>query len=362
MLKELCRQHTNLNEEEIEVLEKLNFAISYFSRLSGADIFIDCFKENDKKAVVVAHSRPENKSLYHKNIEGEYVFPQNEPMVFYTKKTGIVMSEGKAVNQENRAVLQKTVPIMHNDKIIAVLIEETDVTKNLRKNQHIKKVEKESEQLGNLINALKTREKQIYEKTALIQEMHHRTKNNLQTLCSIMNMQARRIKSEEAKRVLNENINRMKGMAAFHTVIMNEASDNISLNRIIEQLAANISDYASALNKYIKINISGEDIKIDAEKAQSIVLAVNEALTNSVKHGYDEDSEGVINIKLIDDNGMLSISIEDDGRGFSVDEAAAKKESMGIKLMEMLIEDKLEGKLQIISNCVKTTIRMEVKR
>ena len=360
MLRELCIKHTELTEEEIAALEELNSALSYFTGLSDADIFIDCFERGDKKAVVVAHSRPDTNSLYNRNIEGEYVYPQNEPIVFYTKKTGITMSEGKAVSQENKVVMKKTVPVLHNDKVIAVLIKETDVTKNYEKNQHIEKVEKESELLGNLIMELKNTEKEIFEKNILIQELHHRTKNDLQTICSIMSMQARRVESDEAKRVLYENINRLKSMAEFHTVTMSAASGMISLNELLEKIVSNINEYTDALGKSIEIRLSGDEIRIDSEKAQSIVLAVNEALTNAIKHGYATMDEGTIEVVLSEKGGVLEIKVEDNGQGFCTDEGRLSRPSMGMKLMELLIEDKLGGRVIICSSPDGTDVKMQI--
>lgn len=291
-IENLCAKYTDLEKEDVEEIESFAYRLEHFSELAESDVFIDCFSSDMKKGVVVAHGRPAEKSQYRRNITGDIVLPKNEPMVFYTMETGKPIRDAKGFSQEGKWVLQRTLAIDNKKgRRIGVLIEERDVTESIEANIKLRKIENRDRAL---LTAGEADEAggDVIDRFSMIQEMHHRIKNSLQIISSILSMQERRSRLQETKDVLKDNINRINNIARIHETLMSDDKDSISLNDQISILASSMMNYASSENKRIVINVTGDRVIVPVSRIIPLLMVVNELLTNSIRHGYAEEKSG----------------------------------------------------------------------
>lgn len=345
-IDQICREYTNLTETDIEQVCSLANNIDQFCELIQADLFIDCMTLNDAYAIVVEHGRPVAHSLYSENIRGCLVERNNEPIVFEALKTGVALGDATARSQEGKWVIQNTVPQRNVDgKIIAVLIVERDVTEvitNRQKLQQLKVRYNESSIYSNT-GDLKC---DFVNKDEMLQETNHRIKNNLQMISSILSMQSRRCYTEEAKNVIKDNINRINCIANVHEILMSTTGNNVDLLEQLQLLAQNLMNYANFEKKNIEISIIGPSVELDSKKITTILIIVNELVTNSIKHAYLERNNGKIIITIKRGKLYLGITVEDNGKGYDLKKLYPSEKGLGTELIEIMITGELNGNIK----------------
>ncbi len=209
------------------------------------------------------------------------------------------------------------------------------------------------------ITEVREKEKELILKSVAMREIHHRVKNNLQTIASLLSLQSRRVKDERVKKAFADSINRMLSIAVTHEILAQNGIDEIDLKEIIVKIKNSTLKFGIPYLKKIDISINGDSITISSGKAASIALVVNELLQNSLSHAFKDKKEGQIEISL--QKGILysSVSIIDNGNGFDVYEI--KKESLGLDIVKSIVEDKLQGYLNISSSVSGTKILFDFK-
>lgn len=149
MIKELCQEYSNLNSEEIDKVIDISKSLDLMANFYESDVFIDILTKNQEEAIVVAHGKAKNNSIYKNTVVGKKALSINEPGVINTLLTGVTSKDIKALTQEYKLVRQSIQPIELNEKTIAVLIVEKDISKELKDEFDTNK--KESKELINLI-------------------------------------------------------------------------------------------------------------------------------------------------------------------------------------------------------------------
>ena len=198
--------------------------------------------------------------------------------------------------------------------------------------------------LVNDVTELRETEAEIKIKTAMIKEVHHRLKNNLQLLISIMRMQIRRAQTEEARELLSEAMNRLKSMAVIHDSLSHGESEILNLSDALAQIAAQIQMSIAAPHRQIHIHFTHvDDIQLPTNKVTACALVFNELLLNSVKHGFGEHASGEIRIQLYDRGDAIELIMEDSGRGLPDDFSPEKSASVGLDIIRTLVQDDLKG-------------------
>lgn len=187
-------------------------------------------------------------------------------------------------------------------------------------------------------------------KSVAIKEMHHRVKNNLQTIASLLRLQMRRTKNEETKEVLGESMNRILSIASTHEVLSQSGVDEVMLGAVI----GNIRSYTL---RYFEnplcadIVIEGDDFTVDSDIASTIAMVVNELLQNSFKYAFNDRVDGDKGlVRIIVTHGELysRIQVIDNGSGFDLD--AIDMSSLGLSIVQTLVKDKLKGNLELDSD------------
>ncbi len=192
-------------------------------------------------------------------------------------------------------------------------------------------------------NALKTSkgeiEKRIDEKEILLCEVHHRVKNNLQTVSSLLNLQAKNSTNDTIKNLVLSSQNRVNSMAMIHEMLyMRDNLSKIEFRSYVKELTEYLIKSADGKNKNVIINIDIPDIQFDIDTAIPLGLLINEAVTNSLKYGFVEKGNGQIDIKLKkeNDSNTYILDISDNGVGFAKELNFRTSKSLGLKLIHNL--------------------------
>lgn len=354
-LREICTERTELSAADIMHLETLAGQLPMISDLTGTDIFIDCPTVGGGM-VVVSHARPSWKvGAYSETVVGQYALCVNEPAVFEALRTNSQVRDIKAVTQENRSVKQDVVPISgENGGCIAVLIRETDITETLAQEKKYRQLSKCYESMD---ASLRTPDSSEYD--VRLREVHHRIKNNLQIIASILNLQARGCKDKYTKNILHENMGRVLTIASIHDILTQQSIiqdvDCLTLMNCLKQNLCSFVPYG----KSVSITVEGDSIIVGAETASAIALVANELITNALEHAFVGRECGEIKISLIAGKLINTILVSDNGCGYISSDCIGS--SLGLKIVESTVRDKLHGHLRISSDSSGTRVSFDFK-
>lgn len=172
----------------------------------------------------------------------------------------------------------------------------------------------------------------LADKVTLLQEIHHRVKNNLQVTSSLLQMQARRFPDETVKTAFRETQDRLHSVGLIHDLLYRgESGGAIDLQDYLRRLIEEISSTYGAAKRGIIVELDAEPIAIGLERAAPLALAVTEAITNAFKHAFAPDRGGRIQVLARRMDGQIEIVVRDDGRGFS--DVSENASSLGMKLI-----------------------------
>ncbi|MYD92813.1 MAG: GAF domain-containing protein [Chloroflexi bacterium] len=184
-------------------------------------------------------------------------------------------------------------------------------------------------------------------KSILLQEMHHRVKNNMQTIASLLEMQARRTETQEASTLLKLSAGRIGGMARVHDLLSQDAIGQTTVHQIIDSMADMLRGDLNASGRRIEITVEARPGRIQSEKATVFALVINELLWNAVEHGMAGRTTGRIHVDASAHNGRLAISIEDDGIGLPEGFSLMRDQGLGLTIVRNLVERNLDGDFDI---------------
>lgn len=200
----------------------------------------------------------------------------------------------------------------------------------------------------------------LAEKQALLQEIHHRVKNNLQVITSLLSIQASRIENPQVAAVLADTENRVRAIAALHeTLYSSQDLASIEFGSYLKQLVRDLVSFYSVDRKRLQVTVTTEDLVVDIGQAIPLGLIVNELVTNALKHAFPGDRRGTVQVELgyvrssIDaekgqtlDEGLGRLTVQDDGIGMPPGLKFDETRSMGLHLVNVLVEQ-LRGTLEL---------------
>ncbi len=204
---------------------------------------------------------------------------------------------------------------------------------------------------------MREQEKELILKSVAIKEMHHRVKNNLQTIASLLRLQIRRTENEETKIVLRETMNRILSIAVTHQLLAQSGIDYVKIGEVILNIKNNVTRYFYRPQYNIDVLLEGDDFEVESDIATSVALVINELLQNSLKYAFVNKDSGVVRIVVSKGSLYSKIKMFDNGCGFDV--TNMKHEGLGLKIVHSLVEDKLHGNLKIKSNKQGTTVTFD---
>ncbi|WP_354360194.1 histidine kinase dimerization/phosphoacceptor domain -containing protein [Pedobacter sp. UYP30] len=220
-----------------------------------------------------------------------------------------------------------------------------------RSNFYLKEIQAElNTQNVKLLEGLDTQKKLVVEKEWLVKEIHHRVKNNLQIVISLLNTQSKYLDNAKAKEAIGESKHRMQAMSLIHQrLYQSENSTTVNLKQYIRELI----DYLDAsfiTGTKLFFNFAVDNIDLDISQAIPIGLILNEAITNSIKYAFTETDSGTIGISITQNlEDELTLHIYDDGKGMQQNFDSGNIKSMGLRLISGLVKQ-INGSYKIDSN------------
>jgi two-component sensor histidine kinase/DNA-binding response OmpR family regulator len=179
--------------------------------------------------------------------------------------------------------------------------------------------------------------KSLDEKEMLIKEIHHRVKNNLMIISSLLNLQSYYIKDKDARDVFRESQNRAKSMALIHERLYQSTDlKNIDFGDYIRTLTTDLYHTMVSDPGRIKLDIDVEDVNVDINTVVPLGLIVNELVTNSMKYAFPNDKSGYIKVELHRENEKIILRIIDNGMGLPEDMDYKNPSSLGLQLVNSL--------------------------
>jgi two-component sensor histidine kinase len=188
-------------------------------------------------------------------------------------------------------------------------------------------------------------ESSLREKEMLLKEVHHRVKNNMQVISSLLNLQGKQIKDEQARAIFQDSQNRVKSMALIHeSLYQTDDLSHIDFAEYLRKLINHISRSYQIQTEAIKMKVNVGDLALGVDTAVPCGLIINELISNSLKHAFPAGTAGEILIDLDTNDGGYKLTLSDDGIGLPKDLDIEHAKTLGLKLVRTLTEQ-LRGQL-----------------
>jgi two-component sensor histidine kinase len=208
------------------------------------------------------------------------------------------------------------------------------------------------------VTDLRRRDRELVTKDATIREIHHRVKNNLQTVAALLRLQARRIESPEGREALEEAVRRVGTIAIVHETLSQAFDEFVDFDEVADRLRVMVAEVSSR-GAVVRSAREGSFGTITAEVATPLAMVLTEALQNAVEHGFG-DGPGAITVTARRAPGRLLLTVDDDGAGLPVGFDLATSTSLGLSIVRTLVESELAGRLEVGAGPVGGT-RVEVE-
>lgn len=189
----------------------------------------------------------------------------------------------------------------------------------------------------------------LREKEVLLQEIHHRVKNNMQIISSLHKLQSKQIKDKQALEIFKSTQNRVKSMALIHErLYQSKDFARVDLADYVRSLTSNLFSSYGISRAAIKLNIDIKDVSLDINTAIPCGLIINELVSNSLKHGFPDGEKGEINIIMHPSNeNKIALIVSDNGIGIPEEVDFRNTESLGLHLVTILAENQLHGEIKL---------------
>lgn len=206
--------------------------------------------------------------------------------------------------------------------------------------------------LLNNVTELRRRERELVTKDATIREIHHRVKNNLQTVSALLRLQARRIDDPGASAALNEAVRRIASIALVHETLSSSRDSSVAFDEVLDSLVIHALELSPRMSE-LAIERSGEIGSLEPRIATPLALIITELIHNALEHGLAERGSA-LGIAAHSDGKILTVTISDDGIGLPSDFDIATSPNLGLQIVRTLTENELRGQLQLQSDGFRT--------
>lgn len=238
------------------------------------------------------------------------------------------------VEQPQASVRFRILPLMHSDEWVATLALCRDVS------------------------TLRERERQLVTKDATIREIHHRVKNNLQTVAALLRLQSRRMHSPEGRDALRDAMRRVQSIAAVHEILSQGFDESVCFDDVADRILLMVGDVASAAGQ-VSAHREGSFGEVPGTMATSLALVITELCQNAIEHGL-QTSNGEVVVKVDRGEASLVLEVIDNGTGLPESFDLASASSLGLSIVTTLISD-LGGEFELTDNNSEgSTARVQV--
>ncbi|RBY86463.1 sensor histidine kinase [Blastococcus sp. TF02A-30] len=194
------------------------------------------------------------------------------------------------------------------------------------------------------VTDVRRRDRALLTKDATIREIHHRVKNNLQTVAALLRLQARRMTEPAARAALEESVRRVASIAVVHETLAGSREDVVDVDDVLDQVLPMLGDLTS-VGPAARTRRTGSFGELPAEAATPLVLAVTELLHNAAEHAFPDGEPGAIELVAERSGDDLVVRVRDDGRGLPDGFDVAQSDGLGLQIVRTLIVGELGGTL-----------------
>jgi two-component sensor histidine kinase len=245
-------------------------------------------------------------------------------------------------------VLLKSIPLLEHGEVTGGIVLMRDVTE------------------------MRRRDRLLVSKDETIREVHHRVKNNLQTISSLLRLQARRLPAGEGKTALEEAERRIRSIALVHEILSREPGQQVPFNEIVDQVVRMAKD-AVVNDQPVYFTVSGDAGELPAEVATPLAVALTELLQNAVEHAFGDGSvedveivglgaglgDQTVEVMLANDGDQVTVKVCDNGRGLPPDFAIDETHSLGLSIVRNLVTAQLNGTIDMWTEA-GTTVQLNL--
>jgi two-component sensor histidine kinase len=196
------------------------------------------------------------------------------------------------------------------------------------------------------VTELRRRDRQIMSKDATIREIHHRVKNNLQTVAALLRLQSRRVSAPEARIALEESMRRVASIALVHETLSSSIDEQVDFDEIVDRLLGMLADVAGASGR-VRLSRTGTFGDIPAEVATALVLVLTELVQNALEHGFPAGRCGRVEVLAGRRRGELTVQVADDGVGLPDGFDIGSDERLGMQIVSTLVAAELNGGVEV---------------
>jgi two-component sensor histidine kinase len=238
-------------------------------------------------------------------------------------------------------VLMRCIPLLDSDEVTGALILMRDVTD------------------------LRRRDRLLLSKDAAIREVHHRVKNNLQTISSLLRLQARRLVAGEGRTALAEAERRIRSIALVHEILSREAGEQVDFNDIVPPLVRMAED-GLLTDRPVEFAVEGEAGELGADVATPLAVVITELLQNAAEHAFPDGAPGDatadtcrVTVNLANDGTNVTVIVSDNGLGLPPDFDVDRTGSLGLSIVRDLVQTQLAGVIEMTSDG-GTRVRLQI--
>jgi two-component sensor histidine kinase len=201
------------------------------------------------------------------------------------------------------------------------------------------------------VTDLRRRDRLLVTMDATIREVHHRVKNNLQTISSLLRLQARRLEPGDGRTALEDAERRIRSIALVHEILSRETGDQVDFNEIARQLVRMAEDGVFATDQAVRFRVQGDAGDIPAEFATPLGVVLTELLQNAAEHGFPSYWYGgtppQVDVWLCNEYGRLTVAVHDNGVGWPAQFTIEGSDSLGLSIVRSLITSQMGGTLEL---------------
>ena len=195
------------------------------------------------------------------------------------------------------------------------------------------------------VTELRRRDRQIMSKDATIREIHHRVKNNLQTVAALLRLQARRVGVPAARTALEESMRRVQSIALVHETLSVSVDEAVNFDEVVDRLLGMLSDITGS-DQRVTMTRDGSFGEVPAEIATALVLVLTEVVQNAVEHGFPDERSGSVTVAATRSRGRLEVRVSDDGVGIPPGFSGLAPERLGLQIVQTLMSAELAGSVE----------------
>jgi two-component sensor histidine kinase len=196
------------------------------------------------------------------------------------------------------------------------------------------------------VTEVRRRDRQLLSKDATIREIHHRVKNNLQTVAALLRLQARRVETPAARTALEESVRRVSSIAMVHETLSLSVDERVDFDGIVDRLLGMLGDVTEAGTR-VRLRRTGSFGVLVADVATPLVMALTEVVQNAVEHAFAGDLTGTVTVSAHRRTRWLDVSVTDDGRGLPEGFTLESTDRLGLQIVKTLATSELRGTLEV---------------